>query len=171
MKPWEKRQQVQSADAAGHDAVTQGTQTPQAQTLAGKIQAAASTTPGALAATTAHNAAFAGIDAITTGDPQAAALSWLVTCWYQGLKFSKHVDQDHHKWFFIPLISILVAFFAFALLNHDPIIGLAKALINSGPMTAQAIMNFKTTKPIGIFESAPDETKPGFIPVPEGETP
>lgn len=131
-----------------------GTQTAPAQAVSGTIAAVTQTTPGALATTTAHNAAFAGIDNLTTGTPETAALSWLVTFWYQGLKHNPHIHQNNHKWFLLPLMAIIVGFFVFSILAHDPLIGIARAIQNAGLMAVNAMANYHSAKPLGWFTPA-----------------
>lgn len=158
MKPWERHQGNPSnkIEAAAEAAVEAGTQTPRAQTLAGSLQAAYQTTPGALTTTVTQNAAFAGINNITTNTPEATALSWLVTFWYQGLKHSKHVNQDKAKWIILPLIAIIVGVFAYWAISpdHDFFAALGKAILNAGNTAVNAIANYHSTKPLGWFNSA-----------------
>lgn len=167
MRPWERHQAnpATAVEAAAAESVATGTHTPQAQTIAGTIQAAYQTTPGALTATVTQNAAFAGINNITTNTPEATALSWLVTFWYQGLKKSKHIDQDETKWILIPLIALIVGVFAYWALipNHDLTVALGKALVNSGTTAINAMMNYHSTKPLGIFTSAEEMHNAGAV--------
>lgn len=99
---------------------------------------------------------FAGINNVTTDTPEATALSWLVTFWYQGLKHSRHINQDNAKWLLLPFIAFIVGAFAYwALLpNHDILQALGKALVNSGNTAVNAIANYHSTKPLGWFSSA-----------------
>jgi hypothetical protein len=158
VRPWERAQAnpTTPTEAAGQDAVTAGTQTPRAQTVAGTIQAAYQTTPGALGTTVGQNLAFAGVNNVTTDTPEATALSWLVTFWFQGLKHSKHVNQDHAKWFILPLIAFVVGAFAYWAItpDHDFFRALGKALVNCGNTAVNAIANYHSTKPLGWFSSA-----------------
>jgi hypothetical protein len=145
-------------ETAAREAVISGTQTPRAQTIAGTIQAAAQTTPGALTTTAAQNGAFAGINGMTTGSPETTALSWLVTFWFQGLKASPKINQNQAKWFLLPLLAILIGFFVWWAVSpdHNPLMALGKAVQNAGLMAANAIANYKTTRPLGWFEPAQD---------------
>lgn len=159
-------------EQASQEAVASGSLTDRAKTIAGSIQAAATTTPGALGTTITHNAAFAGIDNLTTNEPATAALSWLVTFWYQGIKHSPHINQDRAKWFLVPLMAIFVGFFTWWAITpgHDPLMAIGKALENAGVMAANAIANYHSTRPLGWFESAADMNAVAPDVLPEGVT-
>lgn len=157
-RPWERARANPSTvvEAAAQDALVAGVASQPAQNIAGTIQAASQTTPGAITTTVAQNGAFAGINAVSTHSPEAVGVSWIVTLWYQGLKHNPRINQDSQKWFWLLLIAFVFGTLTYwALLpDHDIVQALGKAMSNSGITAANAIANYHTAKPLNWFGSA-----------------
>lgn len=143
-------------EAAAQSAVVSGVGSSPAQSIAGTIQAAAQTTPGAIGTTMTTNAGFAGLDAITTHSPEAVGVSWLVTLWFQGLKHNPRINQDSQKWFWLLLIAFVFGAFVYWALapEHDIITALGKSMANAGTTAANAMANYHTVKPLGWLGAA-----------------
>lgn len=144
-----------AAQAAVVDSVANPTQTT--QTVVGTTAGMAATTPGALGITAAQNAGFSAVGNMATQTPELPGIAWLVTFAYQGTKNLKFIDQDHHKWFILPLLAFAFGFGLFMLETHgDVFAALAQAIKNCGLAGVCAATNYQTAKPLGIFLPAAD---------------
>lgn len=139
-------------------AVIEGTQSPQAKTLAGTAANLTATPLGATGLTVAQNAGFAGVGGMAIDEPALPAFGWIVTLLFQRVKMFSRVNQDNDKWIWLLGLSFVVVTGYYLLALHgDWILAIANGIRASGMTAANSMSNYHSVKPLGWFSSAVEE--------------
>lgn len=156
--------------ATAQGAVVQALEQPtqQTRTFVGTLQGAAQTVPGAIGTGSATTAVGLGVGAFTDLNelaPSAYAGMFL----YQGIKHWNRVNQDHAKWWLLPLICAVIGFIIVFFMTRGDLWEAGSHCMRSCWMAAyQAMLQYHSSKPLGVFSSAADIADVAPIVVPEG---
>ena len=150
-----------ATEGAAQEAVASAVVNPTAttQTVLGSAAGLGQTRPGALVATTVTTGASTGIG-MAVDLVELPSIAWATCLIFQGAKHISWVHQDHWKWWILPLIALVVGYGICYLTAHGDVWLAGAKAARGAPLGAyNAMLNYSSVKPLGIFSSA--EEMPG----------
>lgn len=135
--------------------------TQQTRTVVGTLQTAAQTTAGGFGMVT--TATGTGLAIGHYADlPELEPTAWGATLVYQGIKHWRHIDQDHYKWFILPLLGAIISFGIVYFATQGNLWEAASHCMRTCWLsTPQSLANYHLAKPLGWFSSADEIAREG----------